>query len=134
VAPTSTPLVLRLASKRLARALETGRILPYLVGAIAMTTVGAALVMWLVDHKEFPNFGRALWWSAQTVTTVGYGDVTPEDTWGRAVATVLMFFAFAFLSLLTGTVASLLVSQRTHPADLEERVARLERIADKQAE
>ena len=131
---STTPLVQRVVSRRLARALETGRILPYLVTVIALTTVGAAFVMWLVDHKEFPNFGRALWWAAQTVTTVGYGDVTPEDPWGRAVATVLMFVAFAFLSLLTGTVASLLVAQRQNPADHEERIARLERIADKQAE
>ena len=130
---TSKPLALRLTSKRLTRALETGRILPYLVTAIAATTFAAAFVMWLVDHKEFPSFGRALWWAAQTVTTVGYGDVTPEDAWGRTVASILMFLAFAFLSLLTGTVASLLVAQHKNP-ELEERIARLERIADKQAE
>ena len=38
-----------------------------------------ALVMWLVDDENFPNYGVALWWSAQTVTTVGYGDVVPTN-------------------------------------------------------
>jgi voltage-gated potassium channel len=126
--------VMRFTNKRLARALETGRIIPYLMSTIAITTVAAAVVMWLVDRKEYPTFGRALWWSAQTVTTIGYGDVTPQEPWGRLVATVLMILAFAFLSLVTGTVASLLVAQRSSPGDLQERVARLERLADRQPE
>jgi voltage-gated potassium channel len=126
--------LLRVTNKRLSRALETGRIIPYLMTVIALTTLGAGLVMWLVDRKEYPTIGRALWWSAQTVTTVGYGDVTPENTWGRLVATGLMILAFSFLSLLTGTVASLLVAQRRNPADLEERLARLERIVGRPPE
>lgn len=119
--------LMRLTNRRLARALETGRIIPYLMTAIAATAVGAALVMRLVDSKEYPTLGRALWWSVQTVTTVGYGDVTPVEPWGRFVATILMILAFAFLSLLTGTVASLLVAQRRNEPGLESRVAELER-------
>ena len=119
--------LMRLTNRRLARALETGRIIPYLMTAIAATAVGAALVMRLVDSKEYPTLGRALWWSVQTVTTVGYGDVTPVEPWGRFVATILMILAFAFLSLLTGTVASLLVAQHRNEPRLEERVAELER-------
>jgi voltage-gated potassium channel len=128
------PRVMRFTNKRLGRALETGRIIPYLMTMIALTTILSAVVMWLVDRKEYPTLGRALWWSAQTVTTIGYGDVTPEEPWGRLVATFLMIMAFAFLSLLTGTVASLLVAQRNDPAALEERVARLERLADRPPE
>jgi voltage-gated potassium channel len=119
--------MMRLTDRRLARALETGRIIPYLMTAIAATAVGAALVMRLVDSKEYPTLGRALWWSVQTVTTVGYGDVTPVEPWGRFVATILMILAFAFLSLLTGTVASLLVARHRSEPGLEERVAELER-------
>jgi voltage-gated potassium channel len=126
--------MMRLADRRLARALETGRIIPYLMTAIAATAVGAALVMRLVDSKEYPTLGRALWWSVQTVTTVGYGDVTPTQPWGRFVATILMILAFAFLSLLTGTVASLLVAQRRDAPGLEERVAELERVVGRPPE
>ena len=122
-----TAPLMRLTDRRLARALETGRIIPYLMTAIAATAIGAALVMRLVDSKEYPTLGRALWWSVQTVTTVGYGDVTPVEPWGRLVATILMILAFAFLSLLTGTVASLLVAQHRNEPGLEERVAELER-------
>ncbi|HEY6583533.1 MAG TPA: potassium channel family protein [Gaiellaceae bacterium] len=126
--------LMRIATRRMARAFETGRILPYLLGVIALTAVAAGAIMRLVDGKEYPTVGRALWWSVQTVTTVGYGDVTPTQPWGRFVATVLMILAFAFLSLLTGTVASLLVSQRRDEPGLEERVAELERIVGRRPE
>jgi hypothetical protein len=46
---------------------------------------GAA--MRLVDGKEFPTIGRGLWWAAETVTTVGYGDVVARATPGRVLGT-----------------------------------------------
>jgi Ion channel len=33
----------------------------------------------LLDHQEFPTIGKGLWFSLQTVTTVGYGDATPSE-------------------------------------------------------
>ena len=51
-------------------------------------SLACALIMRLIDSDEFPTFGLALWWSIQTVTTVGYGDVTPKTVEGRVVAGV----------------------------------------------
>ena len=45
----------------------------------------------------------------QTVTTVGYGDIVPEDTLGRLVAGFVMLMGVAFISMLSGVTASLLV-------------------------
>jgi voltage-gated potassium channel len=118
--------LLRFSQRRMARAFETGRILPYLILAIATTALASAAVMRFTDSSEYPNFGRALWWSVQTVTTVGYGDVTPTSPWGRFVASLLMILGFAFLSIITGTVASLLVAQQTGSRDLERRIEALE--------
>jgi Ion channel len=78
--------VLRVAMRRLERAFETGRILPYLITVIAAIAVLFAAIMRLVDSEDFPSFGVALWWAVSTVTTVGYGDVVPEEPVGRAVA------------------------------------------------
>jgi voltage-gated potassium channel len=126
--------VLRITERRLLRAFQTGRVLPFLVLSIAALVVGFGVLMWLVDREDFPTLGVALWWATSTVTTVGYGDVVPVQTGGRVVATGLMIVGFASLSLLTGIVASLLVQRRVATevdsplAQVEERLAEVERL------
>jgi voltage-gated potassium channel len=120
--------------RRLDRAFETGRILPYLIVAVGSVAIGFAILMRLVDGEDFPTLGLALWWAVSTVTTVGYGDVVPTTTEGRAIAAVLMVVGYASLSLLTGIVASLLVQERSesaHKAELNEigrRLAEVEQL------
>ena len=125
---------MRFTERRLLRAFETGRIIPFLVLSIAVLVFGFGVLMWLVDREDFPTLGVALWWAASTVTTVGYGDVVPVQPAGRFVATGLMIVGFASLSLLTGIVASLLVQRRLPGGDdsslarVEERLAEVERL------
>jgi voltage-gated potassium channel len=125
--------VTRFTERRIERALETGRILPFLVVTIAAIVCAFGAAMWLVDRDDYPTFGLALWWAVQTVTTVGYGDVTPTTTVGRLMGTGLMIVGFASLSLLTGIVASLLVNRRTQAQlhatldGLEAQLAEIER-------
>ena len=45
----------------------------------------AGFVMTLVDEKDFPNYGVAVWWAIVTLATVGYGDVVPTTVPGRVV-------------------------------------------------
>ena len=120
--------------RRSERALETGRILPYMFFMIALITVAYGFLMRIVDPHDFPNVGIAMWWAASTVTTIGYGDVVPTTDFGRFVAAGLMIFGFASLSLLAGVVASVFVHRReTAEAKpeivrLEERLAEIERL------
>ena len=85
------------------------------VGVIVTTTATVALLggllMRLLDHKEYPDIWVALWWAAQTVTTVGYGDVTPKDPTGRIVATLVMFDGIAFLSITVAAITSTFVAR-----------------------
>ena len=55
------------------------------------------------------TFGEALWWAAQTVTTVGYGDVVPITTSGRVVAGLLMVLGITLFGVLTAGVAAYFV-------------------------
>ena len=101
-------------------------------------TVAGGLLERFLDHREYPTIGRGLWFALETVTTVGYGDVTPRLTQGRIIAGVLMLTAIGFLAVITASVtASLVESSRrrfaaTAEADVERRLeevnARLARI------
>ena len=120
----------RFATRRMLRGLQTGRVLPALFVTMIGLIFAFAAVMRIVDSESFPTYGTALWWSVSTVTTVGYGDVVPQQAFGRVVAGALMVLGFAFLSLVTGTVASALVNR--YKADKEsnpvvEAIDRLER-------
>ena len=82
-----------------------------IVAATALVVAGSALVMRLLDHSEYHHLGRALWWAMQTVTTVGYGDVTPEDTIGRVVAALVMLWGIALIAILTALITSTFVAR-----------------------
>lgn len=62
---------------------------------LVSVAVGGALIT-VLDHQEFPDFSPGLWWALQTVTTVGYGDVTPESGIGRMVGALFMLAGAAF--------------------------------------
>jgi len=72
---------------------------------VIATLVGATLVR-LLDRRNFHSFGDALWWSLQTVTTVGYGDITPTNGIGRLVGAVILIYSVAFLAVLTATITT----------------------------
>jgi voltage-gated potassium channel len=56
-----------------------------------------------------PAFGDAVWWTFATLTTVGYGDVTPVTPLGRLIAVGVMMIGMALLAAVTGTFASWLL-------------------------
>jgi voltage-gated potassium channel Kch len=128
------PVIGGFGTKRLVRGLQTGRVLPALfVTMIGLIFVFAA-IMRIADPKSFETFGTALWWSASTVTTVGYGDVVPKEPFGRFVAAILMVLGFAFLSLVTGTIASALVSRYNVDKENDPVVQAIDRLERRIAE
>jgi voltage-gated potassium channel len=81
-----------------------------MVALTVLTVLAGSVVIWLFDREEdFPDFATALWFTLQTVTTVGYGDVTPETWLGRAIAGVVMVVAIAFMAIVTALVTSTFV-------------------------
>lgn len=71
-----------------------------------LATIVAGILMRFADHQTFPTVWRGLWWAAQTVTTVGYGDVVPGTVFGRLVATFVMLSGIAFISVFTAIVTA----------------------------
>lgn len=56
----------------------------------------------------FKTWGDGLWWSATTVTGVGYGDLVPVTKWGRVIGVILQATGVAMLGLMIGIVTDLL--------------------------
>ena len=87
-----------------------------------MITVGAGLVVWVLSPHSFNGLGDAMWWSAQTVTTVGYGDVTPRHASGRLVGVIVMLEGISFLAIITAAITSSFVARAEREHALAEDV------------
>jgi voltage-gated potassium channel len=104
-----------------------------------VVTLAGGVLVWVVDHDEFPDLGESWWWALQTVTTVGYGDVVPNDTEGRVVGAALMLQGIGFITVIAASVTAALIEQARKKrrlgddqpattAHLEQIEARLDRI------
>ena len=119
--------------ERLNRAVVSGRIIPYLALMTLVVAVVAGLAARLLAPRAFDSLGDALWWSAATVTTIGYGDVVPTTTGGRVVGVFVMMFGVAAVSVITALVTAVFIAyqQRQLGLDAErhtELLAALERV------
>ena len=84
-----------------------------IVVATAIVVVVGGVMMWLFDHSEYSNVWVGMWWAMQTVTTVGYGDVTPRNVSGRIVAVLVMLWGIAFLTIIIAAITSTFVARAT---------------------
>jgi voltage-gated potassium channel len=69
---------------------------------------GSTVIAWTLDSEDFGSVGDALWWSLQTVTTVGYGDIVPQSTRGQVIGGVVMLVGIAASAVLTALITSAL--------------------------
>ena len=89
----------------------------YLVIATWLIAIAVfGIVQRAADPHTYPTIWLAWWWAIQTVTTVGYGDVVPQQTAGKVVAAILMVGGLSFLSILTATITSSFVARRQERA------------------
>ncbi len=86
-------------------------------GTIVVATAGVVvlggILMRLIDRAEYSNIWVGMWWAMQTVTTVGYGDVTPQHVSGRIVAAAVMLEGIAFIAIVTAAITSTFVARAT---------------------
>ena len=77
-----------------------------MTGALVETAVETG------PNSGIHGLGDALWFAIATMTSTGYGDVVPTTVGGRLVGALMMFGGLTVLSVVTATVASVLVAQR----------------------
>ena len=83
-----------------------------IASATTAITLGAGILMTVVDRENFPSLGSGLWWAVQTVTTVGYGDNVPTNVSGQLLAALVMLLGIGFLTVITAAITSTFVSRQ----------------------
>ena len=92
-----------------------GRIVVYTVSGVLLLIYTSSLAVF--DEERFlpgatiNSFGKALWWSITTVTTVGYGDVYPITNTGRIIAVLLMIGGISLVGVVTAALASWIIER-----------------------
>lgn len=71
---------------------------------------GSLLYLIEGDENGFTSIGVSCYWAITTLTTVGYGDLSPQTPLGRAVASVIMVMGYGVIAVPTGIVTAELVA------------------------
>jgi voltage-gated potassium channel len=76
------------------------------VGSVLVLTVVMGSVMYLVEGPEhgFTSIPRGVYWAIVTLTTVGYGDISPQTALGQFLAASLMIMGYGIIAVPTGIV------------------------------
>ncbi|WP_168122340.1 potassium channel family protein [Paenibacillus sp. HB172176] len=100
------------------------------ITVISMLFLIALPMKWI--EPSFDSYSDALWWAIVTMTTVGYGDLSPETTIGRIIASVLMLSGIGIIGIITGTVASIFTRSKDDslPPELRELKSKIDRYPD----
>lgn len=87
---------------------------------VLMLAVILGSIMYLVEEKEngFSNIPESIYWAIVTVTTVGYGDISPITPMGKFVAAVVMLIGYAIIAVPTGILTHDLAMIARHKKEL----------------
>jgi len=84
------------------------KIYVFLVAILTLVLVEGTVVYVLESpvNEKFSNIPQAVYWAIVTITTVGYGDVTPVTVAGKFMASIIMLTGFAIIAVPTGIVTA----------------------------
>ena len=87
------------------------------LSAVLMIVVTLGTVMYVVEGPAngFTSIPVSVYWAITTMTTVGFGDITPRTDFGRLVASVIMLMGWGVLAVPTGIVTAEMTSQKLRP-------------------
>ena len=103
----------------------------YILGITLIVLLGGAVSFYFLErgaNKAVESIGSAVYWAFISMTTTGYGDISPSTAGGRVIAVIVVISGLLLLSLVTATVASVFVEKKIRegkglePVKLEDHV------------
>jgi len=80
------------------------------LGAVLVLTVvyiiAIALIIFQVEPDLFNSFFDAIYWAVVSITTIGYGDISPVSTWGRVITILSALVGVAVIALPSGIITA----------------------------
>ena len=104
------------AGRSLARALWASREkIGVFIFFVAVLVVVIGTVMYIIEGEEhgFTSIPRGIYWAIVTLTTVGYGDISPQTPLGQFVASIVMIMGYAIIAVPTGIVTAEIIKPST---------------------
>ncbi len=77
----------------------------FLFAVFTLATIAGSM-MYMIEGEAsgFTSIPKSVYWSVVTLTTVGYGDISPQTPFGQAVATLIMLMGYGIIAVPTGIV------------------------------
>lgn len=97
------------ASNHLAKALKASRArISVFLFFVLILCIILGTIMYLVEGSGngFTSIPRSVYWAIVTLTTVGYGDITPQTAFGQFIASAVMILGYAIIAIPTGIVST----------------------------
>lgn len=84
------------------------KITVFLFAVLALVVI-MGTIMYLIEGEKgtgFTSIPRSIYWAIVTLTTVGYGDISPETPLGQFFASIIMILGYAIIAVPTGIVSA----------------------------
>lgn len=110
--------------KNIMQALKTSRMkIEIFLYFVIVLVIIIGCVMYLIEggtNEQFDSIPRSVYWAVVTLTTVGYGDISPHTEIGQFLAAMVMIMGYAIIAVPTGIVSAEMVKSDRHPNKIKD--------------
>lgn len=82
---------------------------------VVLLVVSIGTIMYMVEgsqpETQFNNIPNSIYWAVVTMTTVGYGDITPITPFGKFLSAIVMLIGYTIIAVPTGIVSASMIRQ-----------------------
>lgn len=107
-------------ASQLKKALKASRakIAVFIYTVLILAVIMGTIMYYIEDDAAgFTSIPRSIYWAIVTLTTVGYGDIAPQTSFGQLIATIVMILGYGIIAVPTGIVTSEFTKQNATEDD-----------------